>query len=308
MVSNLVAEALSGAVPNWVICARLHASTSAKRRPIWLVRKQNLCWAGGRQDAPTRRGWNRSGSEEARPLRINSASNCQLRRTAALSHCTGRCWSSWACPPPPRRASPALCYAPCAPVPAVHPALRTRGASRTTTTAASRIRASSSALACQVTRSALLGTRIDPYLPRPSVGCGSAAAISNSRRSGPGATRAFARTPAACSSTGPQSPPNCQVPYAIGSPSAGWPPVSPSAFRSPCRLACLIPGQPRARLGEPASHVLVISGAPASPAPEARRAAPQRGRRAGPRARPARIFRTKALAGRPVAAGVIPGH
>src|SRR6266568_5985152 len=44
----------------------------------------------------------------------------------------------------------------------------------------------------------------------------------------------------------------------IGSPSAGWPPVSPSAFRSPCRLACLIPGQPRARLGEPASHVLVI--------------------------------------------------
>ena len=55
-----------------------------------------------------------------------------------------------------------------------------------------------------------------------------------------------------------QSSPNCQVPYAIGSPSAGWPPVSPSAFRSPCRLACLIPGQPRARLGEPASHVLVI--------------------------------------------------
>src|SRR5262249_41110718 len=44
----------------------------------------------------------------------------------------------------------------------------------------------------------------------------------------------------------------------IGSPSAAWPPVSPSAFRSPCRLACLIPGQPRARLGEPASHVLVI--------------------------------------------------
>src|SRR5499427_10470775 len=62
---------------------------------------------------------------------------------------------------------------------------------------------------------------------------------------------------AACPSAGPQSPPNCQVPYAIGSPAAGWPPVSPSAFRSPCRLACLIPGQPRARLGEPASHVLV---------------------------------------------------
>src|SRR5216683_7977315 len=30
------------------------------------------------------------------------------------------------------------------------------------------------------------------------------------------------------------------------------------AFGSPCRLACLIPGQPRARLGESASHVLVI--------------------------------------------------
>src|SRR5258705_703079 len=42
------------------------------------------------------------------------------------------------------------------------------------------------ALACQVTRSALLGTRIDPYLPRPGVGCGSAAAISNSRRVGAG--------------------------------------------------------------------------------------------------------------------------
>jgi hypothetical protein len=52
------------------------------------------------------------------------------------------------------------------------------------------------------------------------------------------------------------------VSYAIGSPSAGWPPVSPSAFRSPCRLACLIPGQPRARLGEPASHVRVIHARP----------------------------------------------
>jgi len=37
--------------------------------------------------------------------------------------------------------------------------------------------------------------------------------------------------------------------------------VSPSAFGPPWRLACLIPGQPRSRLGEPASHVLVIHAA-----------------------------------------------
>ena len=48
--------------------------------------------------------------------------------------------------------------------------------------------------------------------------------------------------------------------------------------------------QPTLRVGEhcPDAH--------ASPVPEARRASPQRGRRAGPRARPARIFRAKALA------------
>src|SRR5262249_58982573 len=80
------------------------------------------------------------------------------------------------CPPPPRRALAALRYVPCAPVPAARPALRTRGASRTTT-AASRIRTSSSTLAYQVTWSALLGTHIDPYPPRPADGGGSAAAI-----------------------------------------------------------------------------------------------------------------------------------
>src|SRR5262249_55835991 len=94
----------------------------------------------------------------------------------------------------------------------------------------------------------------------------------------------------------------------IGSPSAGWPPVSPSSFRSPCRLACLIPGQPRARLGEPASHVLVIQahmrhlyqklGA------HRRSVAVEQARALGLLASSAR----RALAGRPVAAGVIPGH
>jgi hypothetical protein len=46
-----------------------------------------------------------------------------------------------------------------------------------------------------------------------------------------------------------------------GLPPDGWPRVSPSALGPPCRLACLVPGQPRARLGEPASHVWVIHAA-----------------------------------------------
>jgi len=60
--------------------------------------------------------------------------------------------------------------------------------------------------------------------------------------------------------------------------------------------------RPALRVGEhcPDAH--------ASPVPEARRTSPRRGRRAGPRARPARIFRTKAPGSRPFAAGVVTGR